>query len=82
MAQRVNNDLSIGCFVEYKIRIRRRRNAPNGGIVGHGARERIPQKQIGDRANSAVDTFGSLQGSISDVVQNRREIGERRKRVA
>src|SRR6267378_2869230 len=41
----------------------------------------ILQEQIGDGANSGMDAFGSLRRAVSDVIQNRCEVGKSRKRI-
>src|SRR5580704_8491505 len=62
VAHRMNDDFSVRRLVEDEIWVRRRRDAPNGAVIGYRASQRIPHKQIGDRANSGVDARGSLRG--------------------
>jgi hypothetical protein len=70
VTHRVNDDLGVGHLVEDEIWIWLRRHAPNGGIIGYRTSQRIPEQQIGNRANSSLDAFGSLRGTINDVIQN------------
>src|SRR2546430_6437168 len=81
VADRMNNNFSVCRLVENVVWIGRGGDAPNGRVVGHRASQRVPQEQVGDCANSGVDAGSSLRGAISDVVQNRCKIGERRKRI-
>ena len=42
------------------------------------ASQRILQEQIGHGANSGMDALGSLREAISDIIQNRCEVGKGR----
>lgn len=44
VAHRVNDDFSVSRLVEDEIWIWRRRHAPNGGVIGHRASQRILQE--------------------------------------
>lgn len=79
MAHRVNDDFRVGRLVENEIWIGRRRDAPNGEVIGHRASQRIAQEQIGDRANSRMDARGSLR---SDQRCNPESMQDRRAQEA
>ncbi len=82
MAHGMNDDFSVSRFAKDKIWIWLGRDAPNGGVVGHRASQRITQQQICDSANSVMNARGSLWGMIDDVIQNRCKVSKSRKRVA
>src|SRR5262252_10457056 len=81
VAHGVNNDLVVGSLVEDKVWIRRCRHTPNGGVVGRHASQRILQEQIGDGTNSGMDELGALRRALSDIIQNRCEVGKGGKRI-
>jgi hypothetical protein len=71
MAHRVNDDFRVGRLVEGEIWIGRRRDAPNGGVIGRRASPRMAQEQIGDRANSGLDAENG-QRCNPESMQDRR----------
>jgi hypothetical protein len=66
---RVNDDFRASRFVEDAIWIGRRRDAPNGKVIGQRAGQRITQEQVSDRTNSGVDVRGASRRAIGDVTR-------------
>lgn len=82
MPDGVNDDLGFGRLVENEIGIWRCRYAADRRIIHARADIRMRQQKIDDELNARLNIAGTLRRVSRDVVEDRIEIGERRKSVA
>ncbi len=60
MADRVDDNLRLGDFVENQIRIRWRTQTANNRIIGANANIRVNQEQINDALNASLYALRAL----------------------
>jgi hypothetical protein len=78
----MDDKLLLRRLVENQIRIRHRRHAANGGIIGAGPDVRVLMQQIDEDLDAGLNAAGSLRRLGGYVVEGGSQVGKGRKSVA